>query len=107
MVHMPYVRYHNNVTSGNPGKNRPALTNCPCSRSPRIGNNRRLRWLTTVIRRKNIKILKSVKVKQNDVSCEVLIIAIDVKCNFTSQINTNQGKTLNIVTDFLGGGTGN
>ena len=29
MVHVPYVRYHNTVTSGNPGKNRPALTNCP------------------------------------------------------------------------------
>ena len=42
-----------------------------------------LRWLTTVIRRKNIKILKSVKLKQNDVSCEVLVTAIDVKCNFT------------------------
>ena len=42
-----------------------------------------LRWLTTVMRRKNIKILKSVKLKQNDVSCEVLVTAIDVKCNFT------------------------
>ena len=29
LVHVPYVRYHNTVTSGNPGKNRPALTNCP------------------------------------------------------------------------------
>ena len=29
MVHVPYVRYHNTVISGNPGKNRPALTNCP------------------------------------------------------------------------------
>ena len=39
-----------------------------------------LRWL---IQRKNIKIFKSVKLKQNDVSCEVLVTAIDVKCNFT------------------------
>ena len=30
-----------------------------------------------------IKILKSVKLKQQDVSSEVLITAIDVKCNFT------------------------
>ena len=29
MVHMLYLRYHNTVTSSNPGKNRPALTNCP------------------------------------------------------------------------------
>ena len=29
------------------------------------------------------KILKSVKLKQQDVSCKVLVIAIDVKCNFT------------------------
>ena len=28
MVHVPHVRYHNTVTSGNPGKNRPAFTNC-------------------------------------------------------------------------------
>ena len=42
-----------------------------------------LRCLTTIIRRKNIKILKPVKLKQNDVSCEVLVTAIDVKCNFT------------------------
>ena len=33
--------------------------------------------------KKNIKILKSVKLKHNDVSCEVLVTAIDVKCNFT------------------------
>ena len=41
------------------------------------------------------------------ISCEVLVTAIDVKCNFTKQINTNQGKTLNIVTDFLEGGLEN
>ena len=29
MVHVPYVRYHNTVTSGKPGENCPALTNCP------------------------------------------------------------------------------
>ena len=29
MVHVPYVRYHNTVTSGNPGKNCPALSNSP------------------------------------------------------------------------------
>ena len=28
MVHVPYVRYHNNVTLSNLGKNHPALTNC-------------------------------------------------------------------------------
>ena len=28
MVLVPYVRYHDTVTSGNPGKNRPAVTNC-------------------------------------------------------------------------------
>ena len=29
IVHVPHERYHNTVTSGNLGKNRPALTNCP------------------------------------------------------------------------------
>ena len=29
MVHVPYVRYHNTVTSVNPGENCPALRNCP------------------------------------------------------------------------------
>ena len=29
MVHVPYERYHNTVTSSNPGKNHSALTNCP------------------------------------------------------------------------------
>ena len=33
--------------------------------------------------KKNIKILKSVTLKQQDVSSEVLVTAIDVKCNFT------------------------
>ena len=33
--------------------------------------------------KKKIKILKSVKLKQQDVSSEVLVTAIDVKCNFT------------------------
>ena len=29
MVRVSYVRYHNTVTSGNPGENCPVLTNCP------------------------------------------------------------------------------
>ena len=33
--------------------------------------------------REKIKILKSVKLKQQDVSSDVLVTAIDVKCNFT------------------------
>ena len=37
-----------------------------------------------------IKILKSVKLKQQDFSSEVLVIAIDVKCKFPKQINANQ-----------------
>ena len=36
---------------------------------------------------KEISILKSVKLKQQDISSEVLVTAIDVKCNFTE----NQG----------------
>ena len=36
---------------------------------------------------KEIRILKSVKLKQQDISSEVLVTAIDVKCNFTE----NQG----------------
>ena len=32
--------------------------------------------------KKKIKILKSVKWKQRDVSSDVLVTAIDVKCNF-------------------------
>ena len=32
---------------------------------------------------KKINILKSVKLKQQDVSSEVLVTAVDVKCNFT------------------------
>ena len=54
-------------------------------------------WLTTVILKKKIKILKSVKWKQRDVSSDVLVTAIDVKCNFAYRINANQGKMLNIV----------
>ena len=47
-----------------------------------------------------IKILKSVKLKEQDISSEVLpvVIAIDV------QINANQEKMLNIVTELLEGG---
>ena len=41
----------------------------------------------TASQRKKIKSLKSVKLKQRDVSSEVLVTAIDVKCNFTNQIN--------------------
>ena len=33
--------------------------------------------------KENVKILKSVKLKQKGVSSEVLVSAIDVKCNFT------------------------
>ena len=51
----------------------------------------------------NIKILKSVKLEQQDVSSEVFVTAIDVKCSFTSQINAAQGKMLNIVTKLLEG----
>ena len=44
------------------------------------------------------------KRKQQDISYEVLVIAIDVKCNFTKKIIANQGKMLNIVTRLLEGG---
>ena len=54
--------------------------------------------------KKKIKVLESVKLKQQEVSSEVLVTAIDVKCNFTEQINANQGKLLNIVTELLEGG---
>ena len=53
--------------------------------------------------KEKIKILKSVKLRQEDVSSEVLVTTIEVKCNFTKQINTNQGKMLNIVTELLEG----
>ena len=54
---------------------------------------------------KTIKVLESVKLKQQEVSSEVLVTAIDVKCNFTEQINANQGK---MHSDRApGGGTGN
>ena len=53
--------------------------------------------------KKKIKVLESVKLKQQEVSSEVLVTAIDVKCNFTEQINANQGKMLNIVTELLEG----
>ena len=45
------------------------LVNCASSLIPRIS--------------KNIKILKSVKLKQQDFSSEVLVTAIEEKCNFT------------------------
>ena len=54
--------------------------------------------------KKKIKVLESVKLKQQEVSSEVLVTAIDVKCSFTEQINANQGKMLNIVTELLEGG---
>ena len=44
------------------------------------------------------------KKKIKELSSEVLVTAIDVKCNFTEQINANQGKMLNIVTELLEGG---
>ena len=53
--------------------------------------------------KKKIKLLESVKLKQQEVSSEVLVTAIVVKCNFTEQINANQGKMLNIVTELLEG----
>ena len=56
--------------------------------------------------KKKIKVLESVKLKQQEVSSEVLVTAIDAKCNFTEQINANQGKMLNIVIELLGGGGG-
>ena len=42
---------------------------------------------------KKINILKSVKLKQQNISSEVLVTAIDVKCNFTEQLNVNQLKS--------------
>ena len=33
--------------------------------------------------KKEIKILKSVKLKQQDVSSDLLVTAVDVKCSFT------------------------
>ena len=66
---------------------------------------RPLRWLATVFLKRNIKILKSVKLKEQDVSSKVLVTAIVVKCDFTLQVNANHGEMLNIVTP--GWGTGN
>ena len=54
-------------------------------------------WLATVILNKKIK-------KQRDVSSDVLVTAIDVKCIFTYRINAKQGKMLNIVNELLEGG---
>ena len=48
-----------------------------------------------------INVLESVKFKLQEVSSEVLVTAIDVKCK---QINANQGKMPNIVTELLEGG---
>ena len=45
--------------------------------------------------RKKIKILKPVKLQQQNISSGVLVTAIDVNCNFTEQINANPGKMLN------------
>ena len=53
--------------------------------------------------KQKIKILKSVKLKQQHASCELLVTAIDVKFNFTWQINAAQGKMINIVTKLLEG----
>ena len=50
--------------------------------------------------KKKIKVLESVKLKQQEVSSEVSVTAID----FTEQINANQAKMLNIVTELLEGG---
>ena len=54
--------------------------------------------------KRNIKILKSVKLKEQDVSSTVLVTAIVVKCDFNLQINANHGEMLNIVTELLDGG---
>ena len=43
------------------------------------------------------------KLKQQDVSSEVLVTAIDVKYNFTEKIDANQEKMLNTVTEPLEG----
>ena len=48
--------------------------------------------------------LKPVKLKQQDVSSEVLTTAIDVKYNSSYLMNANQGKMQNIVTKLLEGG---
>ena len=64
-----------------------------------------LRWLKYYsFLKKKIKILKYVKLKPQDVSSSVLVTAIDVKCNFTKEINANQGKMVSIVTELLEGG---
>ena len=55
---------------------------------------RRLKVAYYSFPKKKIKVLESVKLKQQEVSSEVLVTAIDVKCNFTEQINANQGKML-------------
>ena len=44
------------------------------------------------------------KLKQQDVNSEVLVTGIDVKCDFTSKINTNLRKMLNVATKLLEGG---
>ena len=57
--------------------------------------------------KKKIKVLESVKLKQQEVSEEVIVTAIDVKCNFTEQINANQGRNAKHSDRAPGGGTGN
>ena len=53
--------------------------------------------------KKKVNILKYEKSKQQDVSSEVFVTTIDVKCNFTTKINANQRKMPNIVTKLLEG----
>ena len=50
--------------------------------------------------KRNIKILKSVKLKEQDVSSKVLVTAIVVKCDFTLQINANHGEMMEIMGKF-------
>ena len=47
----------------------------------RAGNSSKVAYYTFL--EKKIKILKSVKLKLQDVSSEVLVSAVEVKCNFT------------------------
>ena len=61
-----------------------------------------LSWLTTVFQRKKIKILKSVKSKQQDGFSEVLVTPIDIKCNFTyGQNSSSVPLTSELMSSFL------
>jgi len=51
--------------------------------------------------KKKIKILKSVKLKQQLVSTEVLVTAVDVKHKFTLKTEFKSRKKINTVTELL------